>query len=130
MFLYEKRITVLQEHLDERNHVNNVQYVSWIQDISKEHWEAVAPANLLESHFWVVRNHNITYKNAAFLGDELLVKTHISQNTGALSIRDVQITNIKTGKCCLEAQTQWCLIDAQSLKPVRIPGIMAQLFLS
>jgi len=38
---YEKTLTVVTEDLDELAHVNNVRYLDWIQDISKEHWNAL-----------------------------------------------------------------------------------------
>ena len=29
---------VLPDHLDDLKHVNNIQYLNWIQEISKKHW--------------------------------------------------------------------------------------------
>jgi acyl-CoA thioester hydrolase len=43
---YKKTIIVLPEHLDDINHVNNVVYVQWMQDIAGEHWNSVATDKL------------------------------------------------------------------------------------
>ena len=34
-----KEIVVNDEHLDQNNHVNNVQYVHWVEEMAKEHWD-------------------------------------------------------------------------------------------
>ncbi len=33
-----KEILITKEHLDQMNHVNNVQYVHWVEEMAKEHW--------------------------------------------------------------------------------------------
>lgn len=129
MKVFEQIITVSQEDLDDLNHVNNVRYVQWIQEISKKHWEYVAEGNLRQSFIWVVRNHNITYHKAAFLGDSIAVKTYIEDSDGALSTRVVEMHNAVTGDLLLQSKTAWCLLNATSLKPMRISGEISSLFL-
>ena len=34
---------VIKEHLDDLNHVNNVQYLYWAQEIAKAHWQKIKP---------------------------------------------------------------------------------------
>ena len=34
-----KEIVVNDKHLDQNNHVNNVQYVHWVEEMAKEHWD-------------------------------------------------------------------------------------------
>lgn len=36
--VYEKQIKITEEHIDQNNHVNNVQYVHWVEEIAAEHW--------------------------------------------------------------------------------------------
>ena len=36
---YQKMIVVKPADIDELDHVNNVVYLSWVQDIAKEHWQ-------------------------------------------------------------------------------------------
>ena len=51
---YQKELIVEKEHLDNLNHVNNVVYVRWINDISEEHWEQITTPELESDYFWVV----------------------------------------------------------------------------
>ena len=41
-FTFTGTIEVTLDHIDELNHVNNVAYVQWIQDVAVKHWNAVA----------------------------------------------------------------------------------------
>ena len=129
MEFYQKRIKVTQNDLDELQHVNNVRYLEWIQDISKEHWMSKAPEIIQKEVVWVVLSHHIAYKKAAFLGEELLIKTHVAQNSGVTSKRIVEISNAERG-LLVQSETEWCLLNASTLKPMRIPERIKQLFTS
>ncbi len=129
MRIYEKSITVTADDLDELQHVNNVRYLQWIQDISKEHWELLAPDHVREEVVWVVMNHNISYKRAAFLGDELLMKTYIEGNKGATSIRRVEILKRENTQLLVESKTEWCLLNAKTQRPIRISETIKTLFI-
>ncbi|MFK5972700.1 MAG: thioesterase [Flavobacteriaceae bacterium] len=126
---FEKTLIVSQDDLDELDHVNNVRYVQWIQDISKEHWQAVAPSEMKEGVIWVVMNHNISYKSAAILNDNIKIHTHIAESRGATSIRVVEIYNIKTNRLLMRSTTEWCLLNAKTLKPMRISQDIKHVFL-
>ena len=82
MPIYKTELTVTKEDLDELNHVNNVRYVQWINDIAKAHWLKNASKQLLENYYWVVINHNIHYKGAAFLNETLSLKTYVIKSEG------------------------------------------------
>lgn len=128
METFEKTIIVSAEDLDELNHVNNVRYVQWIQDISKEHWQAYASAEIQKRVVWVVTNHNIDYKGAAKLNDKINIRTYISESHGALSVRVVEIQNAITNQLLLRSRTKWCLLNTKTLKPLRIPEQIKQIF--
>nr|WP_299388670.1 acyl-CoA thioesterase [Allomuricauda sp.] len=121
MRTYTESLVVKASDLDQNQHVNNVRYVEWIQEISKSHWEVVVHRDERANMVWVVKNHNISYQRPAFLGDELVLKTHIQETKGPLSYRVVEISNNKTGEVVVKAITQWCLLDAATLKPKRVP---------
>ncbi|MDE3740621.1 acyl-CoA thioesterase [Maribacter polysaccharolyticus] len=130
MEAYEKRICVSKADLDELDHVNNVRYVQWIQDISKEHWETTAPKEMQAGILWVVKKHTIDYFSSAVLGDNILARTYIASTKGALSIRCVEMYNSKTNVLLVRAQTEWCLLNALNLKPIRISTAIKNAFLS
>lgn len=128
MEYYEKVITASSEDLDDLNHVNNVRYVQWIQDVSKEHWQNFATADMQSSVVWVVMNHNITYKNAAKLGDQIKIQTHIAESRGATSIRVVEMYNSITNQLLLRSKTEWCLLNAETFRPMRISKEIKNVF--
>ena len=127
---FQKVIIVQEDDLDELNHVNNVRYVQWIQDISKEHWLKVAPFEMQNGIIWVVMTHNISYKNAAKLGDSITIKTYIAKSRGAISVRVVEMHNTGTQQLLLRSNTEWCLLNAHNSKPIRISAEIKQLFSS
>lgn len=126
---FEKRITVTKDDLDDLNHVNNVRYLSWIQDISKEHWKAAASKEMQENFVWVVSTHYLQYKAAAVLNDEILIKTYIKNSEGAISTRIVEMFFTESGKPIMNSKTEWCLLNATTLRPIRIPLETKDVFL-
>ena len=78
MQIFEKLITVTKTDLDELNHVNNVRYVEWVNNIAKEHWLKNASEDMLKNYIWVVTKHCIEYKNAAYLNDLLKIRLNIN----------------------------------------------------
>jgi len=126
--VYSQIQKVVPEDLDELRHVNNIRYLQWIQDLSRKHWEAVVDPALRSSLVWVVRSHHITYHRAAILGDSIHMATHVERFQGPISERAVEMTLAKTGEPLVSAQTQWCLLDAGSLRPKRVPEAIIKLF--
>jgi acyl-CoA thioester hydrolase len=128
MASFQKSITVQKSDLDELKHVNNVRYVEWIQEISKEHWESKADKSIQEQLIWVVRNHNITYYESAILNDVIAIKTQVTDWKGPISVRQVEMKNNKTGNLLVMATTEWCALHSQTLKPIRVAAEIQQLF--
>lgn len=125
---YTKTVMVVQNDLDDLNHVNNIRYIEWIQDISKKHWTSATSQETQKSMIWVVRNHNITYHKSALLGNTLNLKTYIKSSKGPISTRVVEITDRKTGNLLVKSVTEWCLLDARTFRPKRIPEEIKALF--
>ena len=61
MNFLEQEITVTQIDLDDLNHVNNVIYVKWIQEIAKNHWRNLVSNEILNNYYWVLLEHQIQY---------------------------------------------------------------------
>lgn len=126
--IYVHRRTVSKEDLDDLNHVNNVIYVQWAQDIAKEHWEVRASDELKKKFIWVVIRHEIDYKKQAFLGDDILIETYVGETTFVTSERYVNIKNAKTGEILVAAKSMWCLLDADSKRPTKITEELRTVF--
>ena len=126
--IFEQRIVVTEEHLDEMNHVNNVQYLQWVQEIAKAHWEKRAKTEWREKYAWVALSHNIEYKKPAVLGDELLLQTHVHEFAGVKSHRFVRIRNAKSGDLLTQCATWWCMLNKNTLRPKRVSSEMVESF--
>jgi len=126
---YTEVFDVVPNDLDDLNHVNNIRYVEWIQDISKKHWAQVTSREIQESMIWVVRNHNITYHKSAVLGNTINISTYIRSNNGPISTRIVEIKNNNTDELLVKAITEWCLLDSKTFRPKRVPKEIQALFL-
>ena len=124
---YSMTTEVLPEHIDTLGHVNNVQYLYWVQDAAHNHWEALIQNIDKPLGVWVVRSHSITYKQAALEGDKLTLKTYVKQSRGVLSERIVEIFNAEQ-KLLAVCSTQWCYINPINQKPELIPNTVLELF--
>lgn len=124
---YSMTTEVLPEHIDTLGHVNNVQYLYWVQDAAHNHWEVLIQNIDKPLGVWVVRSHSITYKQAALEGDKLTLKTYVKQSRGVLSERIVEIFNAEQ-KLLAVCSTQWCYINPINQKPELIPNTVLELF--
>ena len=128
MQTFEKEIIVSKDDLDQLQHVNNVRYVQWVQDVAETHWLKNATEEILQSFYWVLVNHNIEYKGQAFLGDKIRIKTYVESSEGVFSTRKVEMYNQTSEKLIISSTTKWCLINSTNHKPARIPEQIATLF--
>ena len=116
----EKEIIVSKNDLDELNHVNNVIYIHWVQEIAKNHWKSLVSSEIIKNYYWVLLEHQIKYLHPAFLGDKIILKTYIEKTEVVKSNRIVEIYNTDTNKLLVTSKTIWCLINAKTKKPNRI----------
>ena len=115
---YSHKIRVGKSDLDSLDHVNNVVYLQWVNDISEKHWNLLADENLRKKYFWVVLRHEIDYLSQAVLGDEITVVTWVGSSKGVRSVRHVEM--FIGDKPLVRASSTWCLIDAKTLRATRI----------
>jgi len=120
MIPFEISITVTTQDIDELNHVNNVVYLQWVQDIANQHWNALKEGHDTSEYVWVVLRHELDYSGQAVLGDVVTVKTWVGETAGIKSVRHVEF--YKDDKLLVKAKTFWCLVDSKTLRPKRITG--------
>ena len=118
MVFFETKYTVKSSHIDELNHVNNVVYLQWIQDIANLHWTQLKKSEDTTDYVWVVLRHEIDYVGQALLGDSIVAKTWVGKTGGIRSTRHVEF--YKNNKLIVKAQTMFCLVNSKSFKPTRI----------
>lgn len=125
---YSYQFKVPSTAIDNLGHVNNVIYLQWCLEAAEKHWISKTDEALRDQYVWVVLNHNITYKNPSFLGEELEIQTWIESHSGVRSTRCYRILRIADGKTIIEAKTKWALLDGNIRRPIIIPSAIAHLF--
>lgn len=113
-------IPVTVQDIDELNHVNNVVYLQWVQDVASAHWNYAASEELKSKCMWVVLRHEIDYHSPALPGDTLEALTWIEKAQGPQQKRMVSIRRTSDQKVLVSACTSWCLLDPQTVRPKRI----------
>jgi acyl-CoA thioester hydrolase len=103
--------------IDNMQHVNNVAYVRWVQDVAVAHWRHSATPAEQEQWLWVVIRHEIDYKRPAVLGDEIVAKTWVGSARGLKFQRHTEIVRASDGVLLAKALSIWCPLDAQTRRP-------------
>ncbi|MCA6448657.1 MAG: acyl-CoA thioesterase [Chitinophagaceae bacterium] len=127
--VFEYRIKVMQEHIDELEHVNNVVYVQFMQDVADKHWHSIALSDQEKEVVWVVRRHEIDYLHPAVLGDELLIRTWTGEHGTVSWDRHYEIIRPADQKRIITAKSVWVLLDKVTGRPRRIEEPMLRRFL-
>jgi len=128
--VYAYTFTVPPEAIDGNGHVNNVQYVQWMQDAAVRHYEfigGVPPMQALGAT-WVVRSHQIEYLAPAFAGDEIEVRTWVVNIHKVRSLRRYEFIRKTDGRLLSKGETSWVFVEAASGRPLAIPEQVARLF--
>jgi acyl-CoA thioester hydrolase len=108
--------------------VNNIVYLRWVQDVAVAHWRALASAEMQDAVGWVALRHEIDYKAAGFLDDELLVRTWVGTIEGLAFERHTEVVRQADERVLARARTLWCPIDPVSGRPKRVSRELRELF--
>jgi acyl-CoA thioester hydrolase len=125
---FELDIRIKAQDIDELGHVNNVVYLSWVQDVAIAHWAFLTTASLREKLVWVALRHEIDYKAEAVFGDTIIARTWTGTGRGLRFARHTEIIRASDQKQLAVAVTQWCPIDRESSRPTRLPTEIAAYF--
>ena len=121
---YDLKHRVEDAEIDAQQHVHNLRYLQWTLWAAGEHtraggWDA---EDALEKGFgWVVRSHDITYRAAALAGDELIVRTWVSEVSRFASKRKYAICRPVDRTVLARVETRWVYIDLREHKVLAIP---------
>lgn len=123
---HDHPIDIVPGDIDFMGHVNNANYLKWVQEAVLAHWQKLAPAEAVASHLWVALKHEITYRKPAFLDDDVIATVILEKVQGARAFYE---TLIKRGEEVLaEVKSSWCCLDAETLRPARIAKDIAERF--
>lgn len=118
-------IRVEASAIDEYDHVNNAEYLRWIEQVSWAHSESLglSLARYRElDRGMAVHRHELDYLAPAFEGDRLALATWIIDGDGRLTLtRRFQLIRPADGRTLLRARTRFACIELSSGRPRRLP---------
>ena len=116
--------------IDANDHVNNVVYVSWMQDLAVAHSKAVMPKHLLaELGFtWVARSHHVEYLSPAFSGDQIEARTWLTGYRRVRCHRRYEFIRTSDQKLVARGETDWVLVSIVDGRPKSIPEAIKSAF--
>ncbi len=128
--VFDFEYTVGAEEIDAQQHVHNLRYLQWTLWAAKHHSSACGwnSEQELEQRGigWVVRSHDITYRAAAFGGDQIIVRTWISELSHAASRRRYLVCRPADRAVLCRAETRWAFVDLSVRKAIPIPPELLQ----
>ena len=130
--VFEKRLTVGKEHIDQQGHVSNVKYVEWMQGAAVAHSDALSwPEDRYDACnlAWVVRSHRIEYFQPVFDGQEIIVRTWVESMDKVTSLRMYEFRKDIDCKPVVKAETNWVMTNTETRHPCRIPQDLRDDFL-
>ena len=129
--VHTKRIVVDADSIDIHRHVNNQEYLRWMQDIAIEHSTRLgwSMARYLETGAsWYVKSHFIEYLRPALLGDTLLACTWVAGMSERSSPRQTLFLREDTHQIVARAETQWIFVSLKNGRPLTIPNTVREAF--
>lgn len=129
--IYAHCHVVTPEEIDDLGHVNNLHYLKWMQTAAVAHSSAQGwpPERYRELRTaWVVRSHHVEYRQPAFAGDELIIRTWVSSFRKVTSLRKYQVYRPKDDMVLAVGETDWAFLGLKPYAPRRIPPELADAF--
>ena len=114
--------------IDEQNHVNNTVYLRWVQEVATAHWKSLASAEAQKAIGWIVLRHEIDYKNAASLGDEIVLRTWVGEASRLKFERFTEVRRKIDNVLLAQARTLWVPVDSRTGKPTRVSAEVREKF--
>lgn len=121
--LFDLKQTVEAQHLDVLGHVNNVVYMQWMQDVAIAHADSLG-LGLKEyielKHAMVAVEHHVQYRKAAFLNDEIVLRTWLDDINALYLSRQYVFYRPKDQSIVFVGQTKWACVEIATGKPKRL----------
>lgn len=121
--IFLQRFTVTEQSIDRNGHVNNQDYVRWMQEAASAHSDAQGwtEARYRDTQTtWVIRSHFIEYLRPAFAGEEVIVATWVAGMDDTTSPRRYRFLRARDGKTLVEAESKWVHCSATNGRPQTI----------
>ncbi|MDR2788879.1 MAG: acyl-CoA thioesterase [Candidatus Accumulibacter sp.] len=126
-----KTIRVEADSIDVHGHVNNQEYLRWMQEAAIEHsarqgWPMERYLALGAS--WYVKSHFIDYLRPALLADEILVCTWVAGMDRRIWPRKTVFLRRADRQMLARAETRWVFVNLASERPQVVPAALRAAF--
>jgi acyl-CoA thioester hydrolase len=127
--VHEYEFEVPPDAIDENDHVNNVEYVRWMQEAAVRHFGSVGGNDLMDAAgaTWVVRSHHVEYLRPALRGERIRVRTWVKDFRRVMSTRKYEFVRADGGTVLAKGETEWVYVDVKTGRPRSIPAEIQQL---
>lgn len=120
--VFHRSVTVGPESIDAVGHVNNREYLRWMEEIAVEH--STAQGWPMERYFaqrtaWVAISHYIEYLRPAQAGEVIDIHTWVANWNLRDSMRRYAV--LREGKLLARGETRWAFVDLDSGRARDIP---------
>lgn len=119
-----QELVVQPSVIDVNGHVNNVQYVQWMQEAAMAHsaqlgWSYERYVSI--GRTWIIRSHTIEYYHSAYAGETISILTWVSNIHKIRSLRKYKFYRPADDTILATAATLFIFCDLHTGKPVSIP---------
>ena len=129
--IFEYHHRVVSDEIDSLGHVNNIEFMRWLQDAAVAHSTAQGwpPKSYHQLGLgWVVRSHFIEYLLPAFVDDEIIVRTWVADMKRVTSLRRYELLRPSDAKQLAVAATNWAFVDFATHQLRRVPSEVLNAF--
>jgi len=119
-----RQLEVGADAIDVHRHINNQEYLRWMQEIAIEH--STAQGWPMQRYIdcgmsWYVKSHFIEYLRPGFLGDHLTICTWVASMSRRSSSRRTLFLREADHHILARAETQWIFVSLNNGRPLPIP---------
>jgi acyl-CoA thioester hydrolase len=128
--IYRYELTVPENAVDINGHVNNLEYLRWMQDAAILHSDSqdCTRMTMAAGAIWVVRMHRVKYLHPAFAGEQIIILTWVSNFRRVQSLRKYRIIRVQDNAILVEGETDWVFVDAKTGRLRSIPENIIAVF--
>ena len=129
--ILSRTFPVPADAIDQQEHVSNLAYVGWMQDLAIEHSTAVGwPMARYRSigAGWVVRSHFIEYLRPAYAGELIEAHTWVPEFTPRSTPRRFLFLRAEDRRPLARAETRWVFVDLATGRRRPLPADLLTAF--
>ena len=129
--IFVHAFSVPADAIDVANHVNNLAYLRWMQEVAIQHSAARGwpmERYLALGQAWVVRSHFIEYLRPAFLGEAFSLITYVCNLKRQSSLRRYLFYRPADQQVVARAETNWVFVKLADGRPTPIPDELGRSF--